>query len=182
MLRHLRWHGGFLLLLLGMASVQGVDLRTLVRTDLGLQRASHTTSEVGFARQVGQTLHRYSSRTGLEGCADLCQSPQGAWSAQAVSIGSHTSCSTLRQCPAGYRFQHTVHSHPIERRFEANAVDFALRQRPYQAGVWWEADDPRLFSEADYQEPGYLAVQGGLWFQRGRGTEVYLGPLRDEEP
>ncbi len=153
-----------------------VDLKRLPRSYLQEERAPAHYTEVQFAKQVGQSLNRYSSRTGYEACADICRSSTGTWAALPVSIGSHTSCSTLRMCPAGSKaVGRMIHSHPVERQFEANGVDFALRGLPFIPGRIWFADDPRLFSEADYREPGYMVVYGQLYFQKGKGTEASLG-------
>lgn len=153
-----------------------VDLKRLPRSYLQEESAPSHHTEVEFAKQVGQSLNRYSSRTGYEASADICRSSTGVWSALPVSIGSHTSCSTLRVCPAGSRvIGRMIHSHPVEKEFEANGADFAIRGIPFVPGRIWIADDPRLFSDADYREPGYMVVYGQLYFQKGKGTEVSLG-------
>ena len=155
-----------------------VDLHALHRSRLTPVHAPAGTSETQFARKIGRGLQRFTNRTGTEACADLCRSPQGAWGAIPVSIGAHAACSTLRECPEGMTpVGRMIHSHPDAAGFEPNAVDFALRNKPLIEGMWWNAGDPTLFSDADYAEPGYLVVQGHLYFQAGRGTERRLGPV-----
>lgn len=135
-------------------------------------------SETDFARLVGQSLSRYSARTEYEACAELCRAPQGAWSAQVLTIGSHAACVQTHECPVGTRsIGRGIHSHPIARRFQANAVDAQVWGKPAVANTWVEADDPSLFSESDFNEPGYLAVFGQLYFQAGPKKIKNLGSL-----
>ena len=85
----------------------------------------------------------------------------------------------------------TIHSHPTTRRFLANATDFAIWRKPYQADAWVTADDPTLFSDSDFQRPGYLVVFGQLSFQNGPGhitrwgsvlNDATQSSLEDSEP
>lgn len=140
---------------------------------------SSPVSEVTFAKQVGEYLSRYSSRTGYEACAGICRSHNGNWIAQVGTIGSHTSCKVESICPSGYQMiNKTIHSHPTERSFEANTADFQVWGKPYQANYWATTGDPRLFSDSDYLRPGYLVVYGQLYFQSGPDHIIELGSLR----
>lgn len=140
---------------------------------LFVERAPANTSEQEFARQVGRTLSRFSSRTGFEACAELCRAPNGAWSAQVLTIGAHAACLQTHECPTG----RGIHSHPIERRFQANAVDAALWNNPRAAGTWVQAEDPAWPSPSDESAPGYLVVYGQLRLHAGAGRWHDLGPL-----
>lgn len=163
-----------LLLLFICSPTYALDLNTLPRTVLGVE-AQHGGTEAQFAQKVAGVLQRYSVRTGYEACADICKTSDG-WFAQIVSIGSHMSCSTTRKCDQG-RYQTLIHSHPIERSFEANRMDETISRHGVKAGQTVAAEDPRDFSEQDYTVPGYLVVYGQVWHQQGKGTERLIGPI-----
>lgn len=136
------------------------------------------TDEVSFAKTVGRVLNQYSSRTDFEACAEICRAPNGTWGSQPVSIGAHASCLTNNQCPKGMRpVGRTIHSHPTTRLFLANATDFSIWRKPYQANTWVTADDPALFSDSDFIRPGYLVVFGQLSFQNGPRDIRRLGSV-----
>lgn len=166
-------HWVFALLLLG-GNAQGLDLHSLPRTLVAHEQQTGG-SEERFAQKVGGVLQRYSVRTGYEACADICKPPDG-WTAEIVSIGSHMSCSTTRRCAKG-RYQTLIHSHPVERSFDANSMDSRVSRQGVRVGQRVIADDPRMFSEQDYTIPGYMVVYGQVWFQQGKGTERLIGEV-----
>jgi len=134
--------------------------------------------EVAFAKNVGQALSRYSARTQYEACANICRSPSGTWVAEVVSIGSHSSCLVSNRCPAGTQDTgRLIHSHPSSRSFVANEVDFRAWGKPFTPNTRVQADDPSLFSEADFATPGYLVVNGQLYYQQGPRHIRSLGPI-----
>ncbi len=133
-------------------------------------------SEVSFAKRVGQTLSRYSTRTEYEACANLCRSPSGNWIAQVVTIGSHAACLVPNACPSGTQDTgRLIHSHPSARTFIANESDFFAWRQPYVPNHQVQADDPSLFSESDFSRPGYLVVYGQLYYQNGPQAIEHLG-------
>ncbi len=162
------------LLLMVCGPVFALDLNSLPRTVIGSE-SQHGGSEDQFAQKVGGVLQRYSVRTGYEACADICKTADG-WNAKIVSIGSHMSCSTTRRCDQG-RYHTLIHSHPIERAFEANRMDEIISRQGVKAGHIVAAEDPRDFSEQDYTAPGYMVVYGQVWHQQGKGTERMVGPI-----
>lgn len=137
-------------------------------------------SEITFAKEVGQYMSRYSGRTGYEACAEICRSSQGQWAAFIGTIGSHSSCKIEPHCPAGFKpIDKTIHSHPTEKEFVANSVDFMIWEEPYQENHRVKTDDPKLFSESDFLRPGYLVVYGQLYFQSGPHAIVELGSIQE---
>lgn len=135
-------------------------------------------SELAFAKHVGQTLSRYSARTEYEACANLCRSPSGNWVAEVVTIGSHSSCMVSNRCPSGTQDTgRLIHSHPSSRSFVANEVDFQAWGKPFLPNTRVQADDPTLFSESDFAHPGYLVVNGQLYYQQGPRFIRSLGPI-----
>lgn len=164
----------FALLLMVSGSAGALDLNSLPRTSVSTESQNGGT-EAQFAQKVGGMLQRYSGRTGYEACADICKTSDG-WFAHIVSIGSHMSCSTTRKCEQG-RYQSLIHSHPIERSFEANKMDEIVSRQGVKAGQTVAAEDPRDFSEQDYRNHGYMVVYGQVWFQRGQGTERLIGAV-----
>lgn len=130
-----------------------------------------------MARQLAPILHHYSARTGLEGCARMCQTPGGLVVAQLVTLHSHVSCQAPTQsCPAGSQpLSETIHSHPPHRVFLANEVDALGWDEPGIVGTWVWTGYPNAVSDPDRRQAPVWVVgtQGQLiWLATPDGQEV----------
>lgn len=135
-------------------------------------------TEKDFALMAGKVLHRFSSRTGFEACARICRSRKGQWGIIPSSIGAHSSCLVQSYCPKGMTpTPKTIHSHPNELSYQANEVDFKIWKMAFRPNTMVQSGDPRLFSEKDYKEPGYMVSMGTLYYQEGKGTDTIVGLL-----
>jgi len=139
---------------------------------VGERRDSHS-----MARQLAPMLQEYSQQTGLEGCARMCRSASGGVVAQAVTIDSHVSCiAPPETCPAGSTpLKETIHSHPPQRLFLANAVDALGWDEPGLEGRWVPTGYPNHVSDPDrLQAPVWLVGTSGqlIWLDKTDGKEI----------
>lgn len=120
------------------------------------------------ALTIAPVLQRHTQDTGHEACAMLCKSSQG-WAALPLSVGAHTSCPIVRQCPISSQPSGvSIHSHRRAGPYRANLADMRMLGVSHAVGTYAKADRPERFSEEDFQSPGYMVTPNGeVWFQAG---------------
>ena len=122
------------------------------------------------AMAAAQVIHRYTQQTGFEACATMCKTATG-WVIQPLSVGSHTACPVVRQCPdsvQAYPSGLSIHSHRPAGTYRANRADMAMMGLSHAGGNVVRGDKPERFSDEDFQAPGYMVTPSGdLWFQAG---------------
>ncbi len=136
-----------------------------------------TDSTHAMAKRLAPWLKDYSARTGLEACARMCQTPSGSVVARVVTLNSHVSClAPADTCPAGTTpTAETIHSHPPQRVFLANAVDALGWDEPAIEGQWTFTGYPNQVSDPDRtQAPMWLVGTEGqlIWLDHPDGKEV----------
>ena len=120
------------------------------------------------ALTIAPVLQRHTQDTGHEACAMLCKSSKG-WAALPLSVGAHTSCPIVRQCPNSSTSSGvSIHSHRRAGPYRANLADMRMLGVSHAVGIYAKADRPERFSEEDFQSPGYMVTPNGeVWFQAG---------------
>ena len=122
------------------------------------------------ALAAAKVIHRYTQQTGFEACATMCKTPTG-WAIQPLSVGSHTSCPVVRQCPEGSNASPSglsIHSHRPAGAYRANRADMLMMGISHAVGSVVRGEKPERFSEEDFQAPGYMVTpKGDVWFQAG---------------
>lgn len=134
-----------------------------------------TTHEM--ARRLTPILADYSRRTGLEGCARMCMTPEGLVVARLVTARSHISCvAPDSSCPAGsIPTRETIHSHPPHTVFEANEADAVGWREPGIVGKLTLTGNPNALSPEDRDAaPVWLVGANGrlIWLDRPDGQEM----------
>lgn len=122
------------------------------------------------ALAAAKVIHRYTQQTGFEACATMCKTPTG-WAIQPLSVGSHTSCPVVRQCPGGSDASPSglsIHSHRPAGAYRANRADMLMMGISHAVGSVVRGEKHERFSEEDFQAPGYMVTpKGDVWFQAG---------------
>lgn len=122
-----------------------------------------------MARRLAPLLAEYSARTHMEACARMCRVPDGSIVARIVTIHAHVAClAPDNTCPMGsVPTKETIHSHPTQSAFVANAVD---------ALGWGERDIEGMAQFSG--NPDTLSPQdraaAPVWMVGSRGQLVYL--------
>lgn len=150
--------------------------------DLTVRVGAHTLPAVALERvdvegsnpdeaalKAAGALKRYTQATGFEACANLCKTPTG-WRIQPISVHSHSACPIVLQCPEGAEPSGlSLHSHRPAGGYLANRADMVLMGIAHAQGSVVAGDRPELFSEEDFQAPGYMVTpRGEVFFQNGR--------------
>lgn len=130
-----------------------------------------------MARRLAPEMAAYSRRTGMESCARLCATPQGTIVANLITLRAHVVClAEPTTCPQGSQpTPETIHSHPPQRAFIANAVDALGWDEAEIEGKLTLTGYPDSLSPNDRrQAPVWMVgTQGQLiWLATPNGTEV----------
>lgn len=130
-----------------------------------------------MARRLAPVLANYSNRTGYEGCARMCLTSDGEVAARLVTARSHISCSAPeRTCPVGTSpTPQTIHSHPPQTVFIANAVDEVGWRQPGMVGKLMHSGNANALSPEDRTAAPVWVVGGHgrlIWLDRPDGQEV----------
>ena len=124
-----------------------------------------------FAAKVAPHLRDYTAREGVEACATICRSPDGArLGATLITIKSAAACPRTTACPRGMKpTEADIHSHPHVTRYEPNAIDKLFLSGTYRRGQE-VGTRPDEFSPGDLEGgAGYMASKRLLQYQDGRG-------------
>lgn len=144
----------FALLLLIMAGLALPARAEVIDTVIG----EHNEDTLAFVQRVGRVMRAWTRKTGHEACGIIGRTDDGRLGVVVETSREMISCRITADDnpPAGWTMtEDDIHTHPEYRRGHYN----------------------RSFSAADYDHPGYLVERNRLWHQKGRGTEVDLGPL-----
>lgn len=159
------------------------SLDKLPREMLGTYTSNPGETLNAFLLRVGTALHTYSEQANYEACGVIAVATDDKASAQFAVIThsnhAHIGCATdAHDIPAGMVSSGTtIHSHIMRHKATLNATDWLMRGLPMPTDGPHEIviAHPEQFSSNDFDEPGYLATDSGVFFQDGKGTERSIG-------
>jgi len=140
-----------------------------------------------FLLRVSPVASEFTTLTGWEVCGFVAQGTNGQYGLRLTSTRGAISCRISSQnVPFGMTsIGVTYHTHPSgsARPTAADAAFYAENPassgrmvkvgKPLKVGVGGHGSD--MFSEGDYAAPGYLAADGKLMHQKGKGSERDVG-------
>lgn len=120
-----------------------------------------------LAHLLAPRLAQFSADNGTEACARFCKTPQGNIRATLITANSHLFCvAPAAMCAPNELPKETIHSHPPQHVFCANAVDALLVEDPVKEGACGFAGDPDSFSPTDQRVDK-------AWLVGSRGQILY---------
>lgn len=130
----------------------------------GLEGTVEAADSHLVARRIAPQLRAFTRTTGFEACARMCRQPSGRVIAQAVTVRAHVVCvAPPTTCPAGSTpLAETIHSHPMAKAVQGNAVDAVGWEEPVE-GQWIWLSAPNRFSPQDRRQAPVWLVGSEPW-------------------
>lgn len=140
-----------------------------------------------FLLRISPIAEQFTVMTGWEVCGFVAQGKNGQYGVRLSSTRGAISCSmSSNNVPFGMTAMRlTYHTHPegnarptaADAEFYADNPATSGRMvkvgKPVKIGVGAQGSD--MFSDGDYAAPGYLAAEGKLLHQEGKGSERDVG-------
>lgn len=157
---------------------------------LGSHVSAPGETKEAFVLRVAAEMQRWTDRTGNEACGVLTTDGQ-RWGVSLTTQQAQVLCFFAREVvPAGMTAtDENIHSHPTPdkghlritaetRQVLRDVGDRVLLKRVKDANGGRLRVEVEGFSTDDYAAgPGYLVVNGRLYFQAGRGTQREVGQV-----
>lgn len=160
------------------------------RTELGLVIGPPNQALIEAATR----LRAFTKATGFEGCAQVCEAPDGRWAFPLRTNFSQVSCQTVAafpgtaeiiiDCPVGFTRSaraRGIHSHPETQEVRANPVD-ALRTGVRRGKLLKVFPDSFSSGDKKHGPGGYLVAMGQLLYLGENDMITRLGAIGTELP
>ena len=134
-------------------------------------------SEDSFAMAVASRLRAFTNATEFEACGVIAHDSVGHFGVVIGTNEGHAACANFSdKIPNGMiASDDTIHSHLTALTYRANRTDRIFLGLLVTKGEIISPDKADLFSDEDFQEPGYLVGGDRLWHQKGKATVRLVG-------
>lgn len=132
-----------------------------------------------FILRVAPKMRDYTVNEGFEACGVIASDNAGNFGVVIGTNLGHTVCANFSgKVPAGMTATgQTVHSHTTMTKYRATQADLLVMGSRTKRGQVVRGDDPEIFSEEDFEAPGYMVSGTRLWHQAGKRTVRGVGAL-----